>query len=111
MSYSGEQSLSRSRLDVLQQRWDRQWEINFNLLKQFQLDNGHCTVLRSYIFCGVNLGTWLMTQCKLKKKKALNDNKQVRLENLGVVWDNDHRWEINLHCVVNQVPRFTPPNI
>ena len=40
-----------------------------------------------------------MTQCKLKKKKALNDNKQVRLENLGVVWDNDHRWEINFNLL------------
>ena len=35
----------------------------------------------------VKLGLWLNTQRRLMKNRNLNDNKRVRLENLGVVVD------------------------
>ena len=44
--YGFEQNLSGSSLDLLQKRGERQWEINFDLLKQFKLENGHCIVLQ-----------------------------------------------------------------
>ena len=87
-SYCGfEQKLSGSSLDMLQKRRDWQWEISFDLLKQFKLDNGHCNVLKKYeTDKGVKLGYWLHTQRQSKKKKILKDNRRELLENLGVVW-------------------------
>ena len=35
----------------------------------------------------VKLGRWVQRYCGLMKKEDLDDNRQLRLGNLGVVWD------------------------
>jgi superfamily II DNA or RNA helicase len=70
--------------------WDpleAQWEHRFGLfLEQFKKREGHCNVPRLHIEDGANLGNWLGTQRKAKKKGGLLSDRERRLEALGVVW-------------------------
>ena len=73
---------------------------------EYKNSTGNCNVPQKYVTDnGVNLGGWLNRQFQSMKKDALNDNRRVRLENLGVVssLNNDHRWEFNFNWITDIV--------
>jgi len=69
--------------------WDvfsEQWEDNYRLLVRFQQQEGHCDVPQRHKEDEMNLGIWLDTQRKRRKKGTLDGSLQRRLEDIGVVW-------------------------
>lgn len=75
------------RLDALDFSWDPHkelWEQNFAALKKFYTRVGNCSVPRSHIEDGMNLGGWLKKQ--RQKKSKLAQYKIKRLDALGFVW-------------------------
>jgi hypothetical protein len=81
----------QQRLEDIGVVWDpleARREHMLGLLEQFKKRKGHCDVPRSHIEHGANLGTWLNTQRRQKKKGGLPADIQQRLEEIGVVlWD------------------------
>ena len=79
----------KRRLEEMGVSWDlfsQKWEKNFNLLVQYKEREGDCNVPQSHKEDGENLGKWLTTRRMDKKKGKLDAEKQILLEEIGVVW-------------------------
>lgn len=100
--------------------WDPyydQWEAMFAELLQYKSENGHCNVSQKSE--NLELGRWVARQRTSYKKGSLAQERIVRLEQLGLVWDViNEAWEKmynelvefknNLgHC---NVPQYFPEN-
>lgn len=93
--------ISQNRINALESigfDWDPfayDWEIHFDELKEFQRENGHCIVPRSYN-AGHKLGRWVGKQRMNFANKTLSQDRIDRLNALGFVWDpQSHTWEQN----------------
>jgi len=91
-----------NKLESLDFVWDPVtdfWEENFEELKKFKEENGHCRVLKlkvRYQNPYLQLATWSQTQRTLYLKKTLSIERISRLEELGFEWDpTDAEWENN----------------
>ena len=79
----------KRRLEEMGVSWDlfsQKWDKNFNLLVQYKEREGDCNVPQSHKEDGENLGIWLTTRRMDKKKGILDAEKQILLEEIGVVW-------------------------
>jgi hypothetical protein len=77
------------RLEEMGVSWDlfsQKWDTNFNLLVQYKEREGDCNVPQRHKEDGENLGIWLTTRRMDKKKGILDPEKQILLEEIGVVW-------------------------
>jgi hypothetical protein len=63
------------------------WKERFDQLKQFKTREGHCNVPHSHKEEGANLGMWVNTQRRLKKKEKLDPDRQKMLEDIGFEWN------------------------
>eukprot|EP00980_Cylindrotheca_fusiformis_P013428 scaffold3435_cov57-Cylindrotheca_fusiformis.AAC.3 len=91
---------------------DCQWNEMFKLLLQYKDREGHTQVPHRHQEEGQNLGNWLSLQRVVKRRGALELDRQDRLEKAGVVFDPfTHQWESMLdrllqfqqregHCLV-----------
>ena len=83
------------RLDSLGFSWDphtEQWEEAFAALKMFHKREGHCRVPKSYVFGGLRLGDWVLTQ--RNNRGSLETERVKRLDSLGFIWDPyNEQWE------------------
>jgi len=80
---------NEKRLDDVGVVWDvlsEQWEKNYRLLIKFQQREGHSNVPQRYIEDHIKLGNWLSAQRQQKKKGKLDQSKEKRLDEIGVVW-------------------------
>ncbi|MDY4960476.1 MAG: Helicase associated domain protein, partial [Chlamydia suis] len=109
------------RLEELGFVWDvlkEAWEENFLELQRFREEHGHCKVPQRYPQ-NPQLASWVSTQRYAFKKGELSEDKIVRLEELGFVWDIfEEGWKENFlelqrfreehgHC---KVPEGYPQN-
>ena len=62
------------------------WETKFGLLLAFRDREGHCDVPKKHEERGVKLGNWLTNQRKLRKKGAMDAERERRLQEAGVRW-------------------------
>ena len=98
----------RKRLEEFGVIWnipEREWERNFKLLEQYAKREGHCDVPNKHIEDGVNLGEWLGKQRGAYKKGELDESRQQRLEELGVIWNlqklrNNTNWMHKFNLLV-----------
>lgn len=77
-------------LEKLNFEWDRHdaiWEKNHEALVNFKKKHGHCNVPTKYPE-NSQLGVWVMKQRRLKRQGALPQEKIVKLENLGFLWES-----------------------
>jgi len=82
-------------LDIVWDLRDEQWENMYMLLVQYKKREGHCNVPQRYKENGQNIGQWLNTQRKYKKKGALDTVKKQKFDDVGLVWDQRlWKWEI-----------------
>jgi hypothetical protein len=85
-----------SRLEAIGFEWDllkADWERNFDALKAFHAEHGHCRVPRRYK-ANNRLGIWVGTQRGLYTQKRLSSDRVTRLESLGFEWDPASKdWE------------------
>jgi hypothetical protein len=80
-------SIQLKRLNTLGFSWDpieEQWEEAFDTLRKFRKREGHCSVPRSHLEDGLNLGNWVNKQ--RHKKAKLTPAKMKRLDSLGFIW-------------------------
>lgn len=86
----------RNRLESMGVVWnafDAAWESQFEALKAFAMQHGHCRVPQQYTD-DPRLGLWLFKQRRLKKAGKLCGEREARLARLGVDWDPDAAvWE------------------
>ncbi|OEU06404.1 HA-domain-containing protein [Fragilariopsis cylindrus CCMP1102] len=77
--------------------WDvleKQWEENFALLTKFNQKHGHCNVPKNHKESDENLGKWLDRQRTNRKKGILDEERERRLEMIGIIWEPfSHQWE------------------
>jgi len=100
-SYSS-QKLSKERIEALENvhpswSWnplEDDWNFMFNLLKEFEVINGHTRVIATHKFEGFNLGNWVHAQRSKKserpgsRKQELSKDKVEKLESLSTwTWD------------------------
>jgi len=93
-----------ARLEAIGVRWEQtkeiQWESQFQSLERFKADNGHCFVPRDYPG-RPSLGGWLTNQRLAFKRDTLPQERRLRLESLGVVWDAIcEAWERSYEAIV-----------
>jgi hypothetical protein len=82
--------IRQERLEEASVYWDpfvQRWESMFELLIQFKQREGHCQVPIHHKEEGKNLGGWLVTQRKAKRRKTLKKDRLDQLEKVGVVWN------------------------
>eukprot|EP00438_Fugacium_kawagutii_P032986 Skav223987 [mRNA] locus=scaffold6785:14752:17589:+ [translate_table: standard] len=85
-------------LDKLEFVWDarlQKWENAFEELKKYKTEHGDVSVPQSCRTAGgFNLGIWVRTQRKMKKRDKLAQGQIERLDELGFVWDHySELWE------------------
>ena len=77
------------RLEEAGVTWDpieAPWEKNFALLVEYREREGNCDVPRNHEERGALLGSWLDNQRTARAKRALDADKERRLEEAGVRW-------------------------
>ena len=94
------------------------WEEMFSSLCNFKRENGHCNVPQQYPL-NQQLGSWVSTQRSKFNKGNLSQDRQKKLEDIGVIWDpHTAAWEeqfaelikfIEVHNHSN-VPKEYPKN-
>ncbi|MDB4340663.1 Helicase associated domain protein [Akkermansiaceae bacterium] len=73
------------------QNYDEAWETQFQKLKEFQTQYGHCRVPTSW---DDRLNRWILTNRQSKKKGKLSTERLDRLEQLGFIWEaHQQTWE------------------
>ena len=65
---------------------DQRWEQNFAALLKFKRREGHCCVPTFHSENGLELGWWVATQRRNKKKKEMSSERRARLNKIGFVW-------------------------
>ena len=92
-------SLEHKKFDRLEKigfEWDPitlAWEEMYSALCEFKELNGHCNVPQGYPL-NQQLGSWVATQRSKFNKGKLSQERQQRLENIGVIWDpHTAAWE------------------
>jgi len=99
--------LSQDRITKLEslQGWfweldlDEGWYTNYELLKEYMLNNNNQCPTQSYVTTGgIKIGSWIVTQRQNKKKNKLSQDRITKLESLqGWFWelDFDDGWYTN----------------
>ena len=79
----------RQRLDDSGFIWDlaaADWEERFNKLLQFKELEGHCRVPQGFKLGGLNLGSWVSDQRKIKDD--MSSERKQRLDDIDFIWDS-----------------------
>lgn len=82
-------SLSEDRENMLNRlgfQWTNSWEQNFDALKRFQQENGHCHISAKHDPVDPTLKTWVSNQRRCKKKGRLSKEREDMLNELGFEW-------------------------
>jgi intein-encoded DNA endonuclease-like protein len=77
------------------------WDKMYALLKQYKMREGHCSVPRSHVEAGSNLGTWASRQRQRKTKEKLDPDRQKRLEKIGFELVASASWD-EMHALLEQ---------
>ncbi|MDC1447248.1 Helicase associated domain protein [Candidatus Thioglobus sp.] len=76
---------------------DEDWNKGYELLMQYIKENGDSFVPRKYKIDGYPLGGWVGYQKVSKKNNTLTPEKELKLNEIGLVWDVlDYKWDIAL---------------
>lgn len=72
------------------------WESRFAELLLFKQSHGHCNVSEKYnTATGINLGSWVNAQRRLRSKNKIPEERLRRLNALDFVWDHKMwHWEV-----------------
>jgi Helicase associated domain len=94
---AGRQSPSRkARLNQLGFAWDRQdaaWDTKFTELRRYHERFGNCNVSEEWAE-NPQLGKWVGAQRVGKKMGTLSEERQLRLNEIGFIWDaHESRWD------------------
>ncbi len=67
-----------------------QWSVRYKQLVQYRAVNGNCCVPKAQ----GPLGRWVARQRELRKKNAIQPDREAKLNELGFVWNtNDNAWD------------------
>ena len=82
----------RKRLEEIGMDWttsyDRQWENTYTLVKQFYIRNGSLNMPTNHKEDGVNIWEWLSSQRKAYKAGKLSSERQQKLRQIGMTFQN-----------------------
>jgi len=103
----------RDRLAMANVAWnlqERQWELMFDELEKFCNTTGHANVPQHYTIPRYNgggsssskLGQWLNTQRAAKRKNKMSEERQDRLEALGVAWNQQEAKWNHMYSLLQQ---------
>jgi hypothetical protein len=70
------------------------WDAQFDKLKTFQAQHGHCNVPRNH-FVDQSLAKWVVAQCSFYHKNQLSEENISKLESIGFIWRLQRHWEEN----------------
>ena len=94
-SFFNKSVLSNDKIDKLNSIgfiWDpldKQWENNFNLLKEYKEEFGDCNVPQNFIYKEVKLGVWVNNQRQGYKKtgnRIISQERIDKLNSIGFKW-------------------------
>eukprot|EP00548_Thalassiothrix_antarctica_P015819 CAMPEP_0194178538 /NCGR_PEP_ID=MMETSP0154-20130528/12102_1 /TAXON_ID=1049557 /ORGANISM="Thalassiothrix antarctica, Strain L6-D1" /LENGTH=221 /DNA_ID=CAMNT_0038893509 /DNA_START=42 /DNA_END=707 /DNA_ORIENTATION=- len=72
----------------------KKWDYMYLLLLEIQQQEVNCNVPLSYITKnGKKLGTWLERQRINRRNGKLNEDREHKLDNIGIIWDHTGSWE------------------
>ncbi|CAB9505289.1 helicase [Seminavis robusta] len=74
------------------------WEAQFQKLKQYQAQNGHCNVPRNH-FEDQSLAKFVVAQRSFYHKGQLSEENIQKLESIGFVWRIQRHWEENFQLL------------
>ena len=79
----------KEKLDSIGMCWnvyDEQWNNTYSLVAQYYAENGNINLPSQYFYMGNNIGQWLATQRKNKKKGKLSEERMQLLAKLDKDW-------------------------
>jgi len=92
--------------------FDQLWEDKYALLVQYEEREGNCNVPYEHKEDGQRLGYWLTMQKAMKKNGRLRKDREVRLTDLGVVWERSvQQWEDKYSLLVRYREREGDCNV
>lgn len=99
---AGGKKISKERVELLNKlgmKWNYRednWNIRFELLKEYKEKNGDTNVPSSYIVNDIDLGAWVRKQRVSYNSGKLIDEKINKLNEIGMIWSFfDNMWNIN----------------
>ncbi|OEU06615.1 HA-domain-containing protein, partial [Fragilariopsis cylindrus CCMP1102] len=97
-------AIKEKQLEELGIEWNLlkyEWDEKLILLIEYKDREGHCNVPYNHKEGGKNLGIWLGTQRRTKKKGTLDKVKEKQLEELGIEWDAlKYEWDENIILLI-----------
>jgi len=88
----------------LEPKYD-EWDIYYNLLKDFQLLNSHTNVPKNYIIDNYTLGRWVRVQ--RYNNKNISKEKIDKLNELNFIWYiQENSWEHKFNELVNYKKKY-----
>ncbi len=89
--------------------YDAKWEKLFGIYCRYLAEHGPGPIPKDTVFEGQHLGTWVRTQRNAFKKGTLPDERKVKLEKTGFVFDTyGARWEMHLGVYSRYVNEHGP---
>lgn len=77
------------------------WSESYDVFKEYVLVNGIDSVKTNTIYKSVKIGEWLNNQKNFYRMGKLKEDRQLLLEDLGVVWNFTQSWEDSYAMLVN----------
>ena len=77
------------------------WSESYDVFKEYVLVNGIDSVKTNTIYKSVKIGEWLNNQKNFYRIGKLKEDRQLLLEDLGVVWNFTQSWEDSYAMLVN----------
>ena len=81
------------------------WQQKFEELRQFSVIHGHCNVSQNYVQ-NPWLGTWVSSQRDRYRQNRLEQDRIVRLESIGFVWNFKNEFVIAWQQKFNELQEF-----
>lgn len=83
---------SRKLFELLHKNMTASWEAYYAAAVEYSKTHGNLLIPKSYVTAeGLNLGSWLLTQKRVKSGKiagSMSEEQAARLEAIGMIWDD-----------------------
>jgi len=99
-------------IDFVWNELNESWDKNFQCLRKFKDEFGHCIVARNYTLDGQRLGQWVNRQRTIFKKGALSKGRINTLNSIGFIWHQpNNRWKTGFSHLNNFKTEFGHCNV
>lgn len=95
------------KLDINWEGFRGKWNANFAIAQKYYKVYGNLNVPENFIYEGINLSKWLITQRSMKQRKMLSQEKVAALDSIGMIWSlAEDKWNIKYNLAKQYYEKY-----